>query len=93
MSSILVITDTDSSLPSEVAAGCGVRQVPITIHFGDENFETGVDIDSGRVFERIDREGSLPTTSAPAPGKFAEAYQAAFDTGAEAVICLLAREA
>ncbi len=88
MSSIAIITDTDSSLPSEVAAGYGVRQVPITIHFGDETFETGVDINDARVFERIDREGRLPTTSAPAPGKFAEAYQVAFDAGAEAVICI-----
>ena len=87
MSSIAIITDTDSSLPAEVAARYGIRQVPITVHFGQETFETGVDIDDARLFARVDREGKLPTTSAPAPGKFAEAYQAAFDAGAEAVIC------
>jgi fatty acid-binding protein DegV len=74
MSSIAIITDTDSSLPAEVAA----RQ---------ESFETGVDINDARLFARVDREGKLPTTAAPAPGKFAEAYQAAFDAGAETVIC------
>jgi DegV family protein with EDD domain len=87
MSSIAIITDTDSSLPAEVAARYSIRQVPITVHFGQETFETGVDINDARLFERVDREGKLPTTSAPAPGKFAEAYQAAFDAGAEAVIC------
>jgi hypothetical protein len=87
MSSIAIITDTDASLPAEVAARYGIRQVPITVHFGQETFETGVDIDDARLFERVDREGKLPTTSAPAPGKFAEAYQAAFDAGAETVIC------
>jgi len=87
MSSIAIITDTDSSLPAEVAARYGIRQVPITVHFGQETFETGVDIDDARLFAWVDREGKLPTTSAPAPGKFAEAYQAAFDAGAEAVIC------
>jgi DegV family protein with EDD domain len=87
MSSIAIITDTDSSLPAEVAARYGIRQVPIAVHFGQETFETGVDINDARLFERVDREGKLPTTSAPAPGKFAEAYQAAFDAGAEAVIC------
>ena len=29
----------------------------------------------------------MPTTSAPTPGQFVDAYQAAFDAGAETVIC------
>jgi DegV family protein with EDD domain len=87
MSSVTIITDTDASLPAEVAARYGIQQVPITVHFGQETFETGVDIDDARLFARVDREGKLPTTSAPAPGKFAEVYQAAFNAGAEAVIC------
>lgn len=88
MPSIALITDTDASLPADVADRYGIRQVPITIHFGEEVFETGVDIDDARLFTRVDHEGQLPTTSAPAPGKFAEAYQAAFDKGADAIICL-----
>jgi DegV family protein with EDD domain len=87
MSSIAIITDTDSSLPADIAVRYGIRQVPITIHFGQETFETGVDIDDTRLFARVDREGKLPTTAAPAPGKFVEAYQAALEGGAETVLC------
>jgi len=87
MSSIAIITDTDSSLPADVAAEYGIQQVPINVSFGEETFRTGVDIDDARLFARVDREGKLPKTSAPAPGAFSHAYQAAFDAGAEAVIC------
>lgn len=88
MSKVAIVTDTDSSLPAEVAARYGIRQAPIAIHFGQQSFETGIDIDDAGMFARIDREGRLPTTAAPTPGRFAELYQAAFDAGAETVICI-----
>lgn len=88
MTKIAIITDTDCSLPPAVIAQYGIRQVPITIHFGSETFTTGVDIDDRRVFEKIDRINRLPTTSAPAPGAFLTAFNEAFAAGAEAVVCL-----
>ena len=88
MSSIAIITDTDASLPADVAARYNIRQVPILIQFGVETFRTEIDIDDAGLFARIDREGKLPTTAAPSPGQFLEAFQAAFAAGADAVICL-----
>jgi DegV family protein with EDD domain len=40
------------------------------------------------MFERIDRTSKLPTTAAPSPTAFAKAFRAAFDEGAESVICV-----
>ena len=88
MSKVAIITDTDSSLPFELAEKHQIRLVPITIQFGQESLQTGYDIDDAQVFARIDREGRLPTTAAPSPGAFAKAYQAAFDQGTQAVVCL-----
>jgi DegV family protein with EDD domain len=88
MSKIAIVTDTNTSLSSEFAAQHNIRQVPITVLFGDEILETGIDIHDTTLFERIDREGKLPTTSAPAPGKYIQAYQEAFEEGADEVICL-----
>jgi len=87
MSSVAIITDTDSSLPPDLAAQHHIRQVPISVHLRQEIFEAGVNIDDAQVFAWIDREGELPTTAAPSPGEFAEAYRAAFEAGAETVIC------
>jgi len=87
MPSIAIITDTDASLPAVVATRYGIRQVPILVHFGTETFKTGEEIDDATLFARVDREGTLPTTSAPSPGQFAEAYESAFAAGAEAIVC------
>ncbi len=87
MSAIAIITDTDASLPTELANRHGIRQVPILVHFGEETLKTGEEIDDATLFARVDREGVLPTTSAPSPGQFAEAYQAAFDSEAKSIVC------
>jgi DegV family protein with EDD domain len=87
MPSVATITDTDASLPAEVAARYGIRQVPIVVHFGAESFNTGDEIDDAALFARVDREGRLPTTSAPSPGQFAAAYEAALAAGAEQIAC------
>ncbi len=87
MPSIAIITDSDASLPLETAERYNIRQVPIPVHFGTETFRTNLDINDAQVFERVDRENKLPTTSAPSPGEFAETFKQALDAGAEAVIC------
>ncbi len=88
MSKIAVITDTDASLPADLAAQYGIRQVPITVQFGTQTFETGVDIDDAKLFALVAQEGKLPTTAAPAPGAFVKAFQQAFDEGAEGIVCI-----
>ena len=89
MANIHVITDSDASLPAELAAKYGIVQVPITIQFGEETFETGIDIDDKLLFEKIDALKKLPTTAAPSPAAFNKAFKNAFDQGAESIICVV----
>ena len=88
MPPIALITDTDSSLPLDLAQQYSIVEVPIIVQFGEESFRDVYDINNAAVFARIDREGKLPGTAAPSPGKFVEAYQAAFDAGADQILCL-----
>lgn len=88
MLKIQVITDTDSSLPADLAARYAIIQVPITIHFDDEVYQSCIDIDDKQLFEKIDALKKLPTTAAPSPAAFEKAFQAAFDAGMESIICI-----
>jgi DegV family protein with EDD domain len=47
-----------------------------------------VDIGDRLLFEIIDRQKKLPTTSAPSPSAFAAAYEAAFQEGADSILCI-----
>ncbi|GAB4501341.1 MAG: DegV family protein [Anaerolineales bacterium] len=88
MSKLAIITDTDAGLPFELAARHNIVQVPIQIQFGEESFRDGYEIDNRTVFARIDREKKIPTTAAPAPGQFYQAFEQAFAAGAEEILCL-----
>lgn len=87
MPNIAIITDTDSSLPFDLAARYNIYQVPVTVHFGEESYEAVYAISDFDTFRRINLEGKLPTTAAPAPGKFVAAFKNAFDAGADQIIC------
>jgi DegV family protein with EDD domain len=83
-----IVTDTDASLPPDIAAQYGIALVPISIQFGQDSLRADFDISDAALFERIRREGRLPTTAAPSPGAFCAAFEQALSGGAEHVVCL-----
>jgi DegV family protein with EDD domain len=88
MQEIAIITDTDSSIPFDLAARYKIYQVVVMVNFGNESYEAVYAINDSDTFRRIDKEGKLPTTAAPAPGRFVSAFKNAFDAGYEQIICL-----
>ena len=88
MPKISIVTDTDSSMPVSLAEKYGIPQVPISINFGEERNETDLTLTNKALFERIDKEGRLPTTAAPTPGNFADTFKKAFEKdGSEELVC------
>jgi len=88
MNKIHVITDTDSSLPSTLAARYNIVQVPITVQFGDETYESGVNMDDRLLFQKIDALQKLPTTAAPSPAAFTTVFEEAFKNRADSIVCV-----
>lgn len=80
MPKISVITDTDSSLPAEMAAAYNILQVPISIHLDEDFSGTDLTINNAALFKKIDAVGKLPTTAAPNPALFVEYFERVFET-------------
>jgi len=70
-----VVTDSTSDLPADWSKRYAIEVVPLKVLFGQETFRDGVDMTSDQFFTRLAASSSLPTTSAPSPGEFAEVYR------------------
>jgi DegV family protein with EDD domain len=70
-----VVTDSTADLPEEWRERYGIEVVPLKVLFGKETFRDRVDMTDEEFFRRLAASTSLPTTSAPSPGEFAEVYQ------------------
>ena len=73
--SFAVVTDSTADLPDAWRERYGIEVVPLKVLFGKETFRDRVDMTSDEFFTRLAASTSLPTTSAPSPGEFAEVYR------------------
>jgi len=73
--SFAVVTDSTADLPREWRERYGIEVVPLKVLFGKETFRDGVDMNNEEFFRRLAASTSLPTTSAPSPGEFADVYR------------------
>jgi len=73
--SFAVVTDSTADLPDEWRDRYGVEVVPLKVIFGKESFRDRVDMTDEEFFRRLAASSTLPTTSAPSPGEFAEVYR------------------
>jgi fatty acid kinase fatty acid binding subunit len=83
---IAVVTDSTCDTSPEIAKAGGVRIVPLTVRFGDEQFRDGVDITAKEFYERLTTGTSTPSTSQPSPEAFSSCYKELLDGGADGIV-------
>jgi len=71
---VKIVTDSASDLPPQVARELGITVVPIWLHFGSESYHDNFDLSPEEFYPRLIRSRTLPTTSAPSPGEFAQVF-------------------
>lgn len=72
---IKIVTDSTADLPAAVARQHNIEIVPLYLHFGDQVFKDGQDLDIDRFFDLLTHSPKLPTTSQPSPGDFVDLYK------------------
>lgn len=82
---IRIVTDSTSDLSKERRAALGVDVLPLSVHFGAETFQDGVDITNDEFYARLATVETLPTTSQVNPEVFAALFQAYVDQGDQVV--------
>jgi len=72
-----IVTDsgTDVCLSPEQVAGLGIHIVPLVVTLGGRSYREGVDIRSDEFYRLLAATDSLPITSQPSAGDFAETYR------------------
>lgn len=86
MEKIRILTDSGSDICAPFPENLTV--IPLTIHFGPEEYRDGETIDHKTFYEKLTSGSALPTTSLIPPGEFEQAYKKAQDAG-ESVIAIV----
>ena len=83
-----IIVDSTADLVPEVKAR--VYTVPLTVHFGQEEYIDGVTIDNKAFYEKLIESDVLPTTSQATPDAFMKEFEKARQAEEAAVVITLA---
>jgi len=71
---VKIVTDSVADLPSGVVKELGITVIPMLVRFGEKVYRDGIDLTSEQFYEKLKESKTLPVTSVPSPGAFAEAY-------------------
>jgi DegV family protein with EDD domain len=84
--SIRIVTDSSCDLPEASVSAHGIRVVPLTIRFGDEEFIDREQLSTDDFWARCARQDTLPETAAPAPGQFEVVFRGLAEEGATGIV-------
>ena len=83
---VIVVVDSTVCLPQEVVEGAGLLVVPLEMVFEGATYRDG-ELAPAQFYQMLTEAQRLPTTSAPRPASFLQAFQEASQR-AESILCL-----
>jgi len=71
---VKIVTDSVADIPPQVVKELGITVIPLNVRFGTEVYRDGIDLTTDEFYRKLRHSKTLPVTSVPSPGTFAEAY-------------------
>jgi len=69
------VVDSTAFITEELRNHPDVYVIPLNIHFGDQQFQDGIDLTPEELYQKIDTAEEFPKTSQPAAGEFAKVFE------------------
>ncbi len=88
MERIALVTDSTCDLPESVLQEQGIHMIPLSVLFGDDEYQDGIDLSPEEFYAKLAKASEPPTTSQPSAGRFAALFQELETKGVTHVISL-----
>ncbi|WP_096189170.1 DegV family protein [Evansella halocellulosilytica] len=75
MGQVKIVTDSTADIPESLVKDLNISVVPLKVHFGEETFEDGVDLNASQFYDKLKSANIIPTTSQPTPHQFETEYR------------------
>lgn len=85
MAKVKIFADSTCDLPSQLVEQHQIGIVPLYVLFNDEIYRDGIDITTPDLFKKVEELRILPTTAAPSPGDFINAFTPSIEEGYDIV--------
>lgn len=85
---IRIVTDSTSDIPTELIQKYRITVIPCYINLDGASYLDGMEITRQEFYDRLPQAHPHPTTSAPGPGAFLEAYEKLAREGSDGIFSI-----
>ena len=81
MNKVAIVTDSTTAIPDSIARENNLTIVPLNLIWDGQSYLDGIEITPLEFYERLVKSETLPTTSQPSVGMFAQSYTRLIEQG------------
>jgi DegV family protein with EDD domain len=78
---VAIVTDSTAYLPEEIQKQYSITVIPLSVIWGDQIYQDGVNIMPGEFYKRLRETKAMPTTSQVTPAAFQSTFQSLLEQG------------